>query len=97
MKRGSRLRDLALVVPIGGVVLFLPPYVQVFDQEWAIGGIPFLHISLFAIWLLGIVITAVLSSRLSRLASLSDLSNGDDTGDDSRSSGAGAGRGFGRE
>ena len=76
MKRGGRLRDLALVIPIGGVILFLPPYVQIFDQPWTIGGVPFLHISLFAIWTLGIVITAMLSSRLSRLTSLPEPSDG---------------------
>lgn len=61
-----RLRDAALLLPLGGALLFLPPYVQVFDQGVTILGVPLLQVYLFGIWLLGIVLTALLSRQLVR-------------------------------
>ena len=66
LRRSNRLRDAALVVPLGGVVLFLPPYVLIFDQAGVFYGIPFLHIALFACWFIGIVLTAVMARLLIR-------------------------------
>ncbi len=64
MTPSKRLRDIAVLLPLGGVILFLPPYVAIFDQDVDFGGVPFLHVSLFAAWLLGIVLTALVARRL---------------------------------
>lgn len=61
-----RLRDAALLLPLGGALLLLPPYIRVFDQHVTVLGVPLLHLYLFGIWLLGIVLTALLSRRLAR-------------------------------
>jgi len=66
LRRTNRLRDAALVIPIGGVVLFLPPYVLIFDQDGYFFGIPFLHVALFTCWLVGLVLTGVMSRLLLR-------------------------------
>lgn len=64
MTPSKRLRDIAFLLPFGGVILFLPPYVAIFDQDVDFGGVPFLHVSLFAAWLVGIVLTALVARRL---------------------------------
>lgn len=60
------VRDAAVLLPLGGALLFLPPYVQVFDQGAMVFGVPLLHVYLFGIWFAGIVLTALLSRRLAR-------------------------------
>ncbi len=66
MKPSKRIEDTALILPVCGTVLFLPPYIQIFDQELEIAGIPFLYVALFSIWVIGILLTAIVSRRLSR-------------------------------
>lgn len=61
-----RLRDAALLLPLGCTLLFLPPYISVFDQDVAVFGVPLLHVYLFGVWLGAIVLTAALSRRLAR-------------------------------
>lgn len=60
----SRLRDTAIVIPVGGIILFLPPYIQVFDQTGYVFGVPYLHIFLFAAWGTGIALTAIVARKL---------------------------------
>jgi hypothetical protein len=67
-KPSNRLRDAALIAPIGGVIVFLPPYVRIFAQDGTILGVPFLHVSLFASWFFGIALTGFLARRLIRSA-----------------------------
>lgn len=64
MSRKQKVKDIALVLPIGGVIVFLPPYIQVFDQDITLAGIPFLHFSLFALWLAGIFLTGIVAKKL---------------------------------
>lgn len=66
MMPNRRLRDAALLLPLAGALLLLPPYIRVFDQDVTVLGLPLLHVYLFGIWLLGIVLTAMLSRRLAR-------------------------------
>lgn len=64
MTKKRKIKDIALILPIGGIVVFLPPYIQIFDQNVSLGGVPLLHLSLFALWLGGIVLTGVVARRL---------------------------------
>lgn len=72
MKPFKRISDTALVLPVCGTVLFLPPYIQIFDQDLQIAGIPFLYIALFSIWVIGIVLTAIVARHLSRVGRVDD-------------------------
>ncbi len=80
-----RLRDAAFVLPLACTLLFLPPYISVFDQDVSIFGVPLLHVYLFGVWLAAIVLTAVLSRRLVRSMDerTSDIAR-DDAGTGSR-------------
>lgn len=64
MKGNRRARDAAILLPLGGLLLFLPPYVQLFDQPVYVFGLPLLHVYIFCIWFVGIVLTALLARRL---------------------------------
>ena len=60
----ARIRDAAAVLPLGGVLLFTPPFMRVFDQPISLLGVPLLHVSLFTLWLVGLGLTAWLARRL---------------------------------
>jgi len=59
-----RLRDAAAALPLGAVLLFTPPYMRIYDQDWTVFGVPFLHVSLFALWFAGLILSAALARRL---------------------------------
>lgn len=61
-----KLRDSAVILPVTGTLFFLPPFLLIFDHPWTLFGIPFLHLSIFTIWLVGIALTAYMSTRLSQ-------------------------------
>lgn len=65
---GRRARDAAILLPLGAVLLFLPPYVRLFDRPDFLFSIPLLHAYIFVFWLIGIVLTGLLARRLSREA-----------------------------
>lgn len=64
MKGNRRARDAAILLPLGGLLLFLPPYVRLFDQPAFVFGLPLLHVYIFCVWLAGIALTALLARRL---------------------------------
>jgi hypothetical protein len=64
MRGNRRARDAAILLPLGGLLLFLPPYVRLFDQPGDVFGVPLLHVYIFSLWLIGIVLTALLARRL---------------------------------
>ncbi|MEQ9198725.1 MAG: hypothetical protein RLN80_01970 [Rhodospirillales bacterium] len=66
MPASKRLRDLAFLVPLGCLLLFMPPYIGIFDQPWFLFGIPVLQIFIFSVWLAGIVMTALVAARYAR-------------------------------
>lgn len=66
MNRYGRLRDLAVLLPLGALLIFLPPYINIFDQPLLIFGIPLLPFAIFLFWLIGIVLTAVVARALNR-------------------------------
>ena len=61
-----RYRNAAVLLPIGAVLVFMPPYVRLLDRPEYVWGIPALPFALFFLWLLGILLTAVVARRLSR-------------------------------
>ncbi|MEQ9814964.1 MAG: hypothetical protein RLO50_19465 [Azospirillaceae bacterium] len=66
MTRHGRLRDLAVLLPVGALLIFLPPYVDIFDQPILVLGIPLLPFAIFVLWLVGIVLTAIVARALNR-------------------------------
>lgn len=73
MSSGRRYRELALLLPLAGLILFMPPYLRILSREEQLFGIPVLHIYIFAVWFIGIVLSAAISHRLVRyLASGAD-------------------------
>lgn len=60
-----RTRDLALLVPLVGVLLLVPPMVGLFARpDIAVFGIPLIIIYLFGLWLTLIVVALWLARRL---------------------------------
>jgi hypothetical protein len=51
MDRHQRHREAALLIPLLGVFLILPPILGLFDGPHSFAGIPILHIYVFAVWL----------------------------------------------
>ena len=72
MKLRASTRDLAIILPLGALAIFLPPYLRVFDQPVAVFGIPLLPFAIFVAWLVGIVLTLLLARWLTR-ASAGDV------------------------
>jgi hypothetical protein len=67
MRNPRRLADLAILLPIGAVLLFTPPYVGLMDGAATLFGLPALHLYIFGAWGLGIVLTALVARRLKTL------------------------------
>lgn len=83
MRPTRRLRDAALLVPLGCLLLFMPPYVGIFDLPGFLFGIPLLYIFIFSVWFIGIVLTAVIAIRLARTDTWPTLDSGTQRRDDS--------------
>lgn len=66
MPSSRRYRELAVLLPVAGLVLFMPPYLLILSRPEELFGIPVLQIYIFAVWLGGIAVTAALSRRLVR-------------------------------
>lgn len=66
MKGNRRTRDLALLLPLGGLLLLMPPYIGIFDQPIFVAGIPLLPAYIFTVWAVCIVLAVVLSRRVIR-------------------------------
>jgi len=62
----GRIRDLVVLLPIGALLVFLPPYIRLFDQPVRVFGVPLLPLAIFALWLLGIGLTALVSRAVLR-------------------------------
>ncbi|OAB56695.1 hypothetical protein AY600_02345 [Phormidium willei BDU 130791] len=63
---GRRLRDLAAVLPVAMLLLVLPPYVRIFDQDSFLGGVPLLFLYIFGLWALAILVSALVARGLAR-------------------------------
>lgn len=65
MTRDQRLREAALLLPIVGFLLLMPPLLSIFDgQALVFGVLPILPAYIFGVWLTLIVAGALLSRRL---------------------------------
>ena len=77
MAERRKLRGGMLLLTMMGACLMLPPLVYVFDQPIAHFGIPQIVLYLFALWLLLIVGTALLTHALPREGSEADPGESD--------------------
>ncbi len=64
---GRRIREFGVLLPLGGLLLLLPPYILIFDQPVSLAGVPLLPAYIFTAWLTLIVLAALLSRRILRL------------------------------
>ena len=62
--RHRKARDRALILPLAGLILLIPPVAGVFHIEARIAGVPFTLVYLFAVWALLIAGAAALSRQL---------------------------------
>ena len=61
----ARIRDAAVLLPVLGLVLFMPPVVTLFAAGVAgVAGVPLIVVYVFGTWLGLIVAAALLSRRL---------------------------------
>jgi len=61
-----RARDGAAILPVIALVLFMPPFIQALDFGATVFGLPLLLLALTAYWVIGILLTALVSRRLAR-------------------------------
>ncbi|HSF94268.1 MAG TPA: hypothetical protein VLA52_04515 [Thermohalobaculum sp.] len=59
-----KIRDQALILPLVGFALLMPPFARVFDLDLKIAGVPFTLIYLFTVWAVLILCGWRLSRRL---------------------------------
>jgi hypothetical protein len=64
--RNRRTRDLGIILPLGGLLLLMPPYISIFDQPVFLAGVPMLPACIFIAWMTGIGLTAWLARRIYR-------------------------------
>jgi len=62
--RHRKIRDRALILPLVGLILLMPPVAGVFHLDTTIAGLPFTVVYLFIVWAGLIAGAAVLSRRL---------------------------------
>jgi Fe2+ transport system protein B len=62
--RHNKARDRAMILPIVGVLLLVPPLAGIFQLDIKIAGVPFTLIYLFTVWAVLIAGAALLSRRL---------------------------------
>jgi len=62
--RARKTRDRALILPLVGLILLVPPVAAVFQIGAKIGGIPVMLVYIFAVWAALIAGAAVLSRQL---------------------------------
>ncbi len=62
--RHRKARDRSLILPVAGVILFLPPFAQAFDIDAQIGGVPVPLLYIFGVWAVLILGAARIARRL---------------------------------
>ena len=62
--RHRKTRDRAVILPVVGAALFLPPVAGVFRMEAAVAGVPLPVLYVFAVWAALIACAALLAPRL---------------------------------
>lgn len=61
--RSARRTDLRTLVAVIGPLLFSPSLLLLADRPWRVAEVPALLIYVFAVWLVGIVLTYLLAGR----------------------------------
>jgi|TARA_R110002072_G_scaffold517_1_gene3145 uncharacterized membrane protein YuzA (DUF378 family) len=74
----GKLRDAAILLPLLGVFLLMPPIISLMGTSSALTGVPFIVVYIFGVWLLLIFCAYRLSLRLNDLTP--DAENGDSGG-----------------
>ncbi len=59
----GRVRDAAALLPVLGLVLFMPPVITLFAAGAGVGGVPLIVVYVFGTWLSLIAAAALLSRR----------------------------------
>jgi hypothetical protein len=77
MPSRRRLETAALVLPVFGALLVVPPLLGVFNVPVTIGGIPLVAIYLFSIWI-GLIVATFVLSRFLKLGAGSDTDSDED-------------------
>lgn len=74
----ARSRDAAFVLPLFGVMLLLPPFLNLFIRDRLLWGIPLEVLYLFGVWFGLVAGAAILTRRLPRQdAAVPDADNGE--------------------
>jgi len=58
MANQQKIRELALITPLLGALLLMPPVTWLFSQQLSILGIPLLALYIFCVWV-GLIVVAV--------------------------------------
>ena len=64
--RARKLRDAAILLPLGGLVLIMPPLASVFALPVRVAGVPLVVAYIFVVWALLIVAARLIGRRLGR-------------------------------
>ncbi len=62
--RARRLREVAVLLPLGGIVLTMPPMASVFALPVRLGGVPLVVGYIFLVWALLILAARAIGRRL---------------------------------
>lgn len=62
--RTGRLRDMAILLPIVGIVVYLTPVLRIFTAQGTVFGVPLVFVFIYGGWVLLIVLSRILGHRL---------------------------------
>lgn len=60
----GRLRDAAVLLPVLGLVLLMPPLIRLFAADVVVAGAPLIVAYVFGVWLALIVCAALIARRI---------------------------------
>jgi hypothetical protein len=61
---GQRLRSAAVLVPVAGAFLLLPPFLPLFAAPVRVFGLPLIVLYIFGVWALLVLLTWAITRRL---------------------------------
>ena len=62
--KARKTRDRAIILPLIGLLLLVPPIAQIFEIKGRLNGLPFIWLYVFAVWAALIAGAFLLSKRL---------------------------------
>ena len=63
---GARARDAAVVLPLLGLFLLMPPVIALFAAPLVVAGVPLIVVYLFGVWIALVLAAALLGRALQR-------------------------------